>query len=529
MDKKIVRYEDFGAIGDGVTDDFDALYAAHIYANENHLPVTASEGAVYYIGEKFNKTIPLKTDLCLKGAKIIVDDTVDNAFEFRQLALYTFDRDRQPTVYDTEAIASLNTEKIDIGQKKVEWLGALAGERCMVMLVNDNHKDFVRFGSNENAGKARSECILIDADGTVDPSTPVVFNFDDFTAITIFPIDDDPITLEGGYFENICCRACAATEYKNKYRSFARGIRVHRPNSVIRGVTHRVVNEPKITGELNESYPYYGFIGCINTYNVLVEDADLCGHTTYYEDKPARESTNWVKPKPVPMGSYDIIEGNSILITYRRLRQNATDIRARRYWGIMASNGCKNLEFYDSVFSRFDAHCGVWGAKIVNCELGHAFNLVGGGRIEVINTKKHGSRFINVRGDYGSDFGGDVIIKDCTLLCDSLYYDEPKEEESEEAIIFNLGFRGDNEKYCNWDFGYPCHMPRNIVMDNFTCPAREVAMFNSIEDLAFDKNNKNPYALTENITFVGMKPYKMISGGDGSAVMESINITVEPS
>ena len=39
MDKKFVYYSDFGAVGDGVTNDFEAIREAHIYANENHLPV----------------------------------------------------------------------------------------------------------------------------------------------------------------------------------------------------------------------------------------------------------------------------------------------------------------------------------------------------------------------------------------------------------------------------------------------------------------------------------------------------------
>ena len=37
--KKTVCYEDFGAVGDGKTDDFDAISRAHAYANENGLDV----------------------------------------------------------------------------------------------------------------------------------------------------------------------------------------------------------------------------------------------------------------------------------------------------------------------------------------------------------------------------------------------------------------------------------------------------------------------------------------------------------
>ena len=48
-DKKYVTYEEFGAKGDGVTDDFAALFAAHKYANENGLDVRANDDAHYYI------------------------------------------------------------------------------------------------------------------------------------------------------------------------------------------------------------------------------------------------------------------------------------------------------------------------------------------------------------------------------------------------------------------------------------------------------------------------------------------------
>ena len=44
-----VTYEQFGAVGDGVSEDFAAIYAAHEYANAKRLPVKAREGAKYYI------------------------------------------------------------------------------------------------------------------------------------------------------------------------------------------------------------------------------------------------------------------------------------------------------------------------------------------------------------------------------------------------------------------------------------------------------------------------------------------------
>ena len=60
--KKTVCYEDFGAVGDGKTDDFDAMAKAHAYANENKLDVVIPGSKTYYIGktDKDNPKDPIK-------------------------------------------------------------------------------------------------------------------------------------------------------------------------------------------------------------------------------------------------------------------------------------------------------------------------------------------------------------------------------------------------------------------------------------------------------------------------------------
>ncbi len=42
-----VRYSDFGAVGDGKTDDADAIFAAHAFANQYNLMVKGDEGSTY--------------------------------------------------------------------------------------------------------------------------------------------------------------------------------------------------------------------------------------------------------------------------------------------------------------------------------------------------------------------------------------------------------------------------------------------------------------------------------------------------
>ena len=73
MEKTFLTYEEFGAIGNGVNDDFDAIIACHNAANEMRLPVVAKKGATYYIGGS-SKTAIVKTSVDFTGAKFIIDD-----------------------------------------------------------------------------------------------------------------------------------------------------------------------------------------------------------------------------------------------------------------------------------------------------------------------------------------------------------------------------------------------------------------------------------------------------------------------
>ena len=69
-----IKYSDFGARGDGKTDDIDAIAAAHAFANQQGLPVKADEGVSYYIGGK-ERTVAIRTDTNFGTAAFIIDDT----------------------------------------------------------------------------------------------------------------------------------------------------------------------------------------------------------------------------------------------------------------------------------------------------------------------------------------------------------------------------------------------------------------------------------------------------------------------
>ncbi len=70
---EFITYEQFGAVGDGVTDDMPAIAKAHDEANRLGLPVKAKEGAVYYISPK-ECPATVQTSVDWTGAKFIFDD-----------------------------------------------------------------------------------------------------------------------------------------------------------------------------------------------------------------------------------------------------------------------------------------------------------------------------------------------------------------------------------------------------------------------------------------------------------------------
>ncbi|MEN0051195.1 MAG: hypothetical protein AAF806_29290, partial [Bacteroidota bacterium] len=72
--KGFVLYSDFGAKGDGKTDDINAIVATHAFANEHGLMVKADEGYTYYIGGKDRMAI-IQTDTDFGAAKFLIDDT----------------------------------------------------------------------------------------------------------------------------------------------------------------------------------------------------------------------------------------------------------------------------------------------------------------------------------------------------------------------------------------------------------------------------------------------------------------------
>ena len=571
----IVSYEDFGAVGDGVTCDFNAIYNAHTYANQYGFRVVGKAGASYYISpSSFTKTIPIKTDTDFCGATFIIDDTGSSAHKYRGLKLFTVAREESlifkdadaDGVVDNSSFANVTIHRTDT---KFEWLEGFLAEKSIVRVISTKHKDFIRHGVNQSSGENRQDVFIVDTDGTLAEDTPVVFEFDGDIKISelhIYSAEETPITVKNGTFINICCKTVSDTSYISKYRSYYRGFEINRANVTMSNITHKMQDEPAFGyapqeagytkdslhtnyGSRCESYPYYGFFYILGTYNLNITDCTITGHTTYYENKGSTTSTGNSTVNPVAMGSYDFVIDRSVGVTFTRVIQpTPTGLGDKSIWGIMSSNGTKNMTFDSCEINRFDAHRGFFNAKILNSTIGHSINLVGGGTFYMENSSKlSDSYFISLRGDYGATFEGDVILKDCTHYAYSEYYSSRGGKFSSTSIntsstVIKSGYSTSNGGYVDgntdgaywcWDFGYTCYMPKNVTLDNYQTNASKIYVFNNLPDNIFTYSPgtsktsvTNVYQLTKSITLKNMGDNVKVCSGSSSTYKKLYSIPI---
>jgi hypothetical protein len=415
---ELVRYSDFGAKGDGKTDDINAIAATHAFANQHGLSVKTNKGATYYIGGK-ERTAVIQTDTDFGTATFIIDDTeVQN----RNASIFKVTSSLQAFKLDGITSLQRNQEKINVS----------LNETCLVTVTNSNVKHYIRYGLNQNKGASQTDIFIVDKNGNVDMNCPIIWDFDEITNITVLPMDETTLTIKGGRFTTIANKA------ESKYNYHSRNIAIRRSNVIVDGLEHR------ITGEGDHGAPYSGFINVSDCSNITVKNTIFTGHKTY--------RTVGAAGKPVSMGTYDISLGRSLNVSFVNCSQT-NDINDRTYWGLMGSNYCKNLVLDNCTFSRFDAHKGVANATIRNSTLGHmGINAIGSGTFIVENSTIRGRCLINLRSDYGSTWQGEFIIRNCIFL--------PSGGKPSNASLISGSYSGQH------DFGYTCYMPERITIEN---------------------------------------------------------------
>lgn len=411
-----ITYRQYGAKGDGKTNDIAAIIKTHDEANKIGVMVCADPGATYYISAA-DKGATVRTDTDWSGASFIIDDT-NVGTDKRGINIFTV----------SSAKATYNiTDKIKTVQKGQAKLNITLPEDSIIVLTDSNTKRYIREGINQNKGSNQTDIIVVDKNGNIDQSAPVAWDYKTVTNAGVIPMDETTMTIRGGTFTTLSNQVVSTL---TKYYYYARGIKITRSNVVFEDVAHYVENEMK-----NGSC-YTGFLSISDCANITVRDCIFTAH------------------KKVAQGTYDINPSRVNNLTFENCIQT-TDILDTGYWGVMGSNFCKNITLKNCTFSRFDAHQGVVNVTIIGSKLGHqCLNAIGSGTLWVEDTVLYGSSLINLRSDYGSTWEGDAVIKNCTWV--------PNRGGSLGGAyaVFGGSYSG------FWDFGYECYMPKNITIEN---------------------------------------------------------------
>ncbi|CAN7243548.1 hypothetical protein [Paenibacillus sp. LjRoot56] len=413
--KDTVNYEDFGAVGDGLFDDMEAICAAHAYANQHRLTVRTKPDAIYYIGNRA-LTAVIETEVNWSTTCFTIDDT---KVENHKLPCFLVQSAQRP--YELEILSLVRDQKqLDISLE----------EDCYVMVTNSEVKRFIRHGLNQNAGTDQTDCFIVQEDGTIP--TPIDWDYEQITAVEASPIDRTVLYLRGGIFTTLANRG------ESKYDYYARGIDITRSNTVVDGVTHY------LSGEIGHGSPYRGFLSAMRCAYITIQNCFLSGHKIY--------TTIGAAGAPVKMGSYDLHANHVVDLTLINCTMNHIHDRTR--WGVVATNFCKNIHVDGCTFTRLDAHMGVSGEySIKNSTIGwQGVKAIGRGHLTLENVTSYANALIEFRQDYGSTWDGDVHIRNCTWI--------PSNGDIVLPELFLMRNRG------NHDFGYVCYMPRHIEISN---------------------------------------------------------------
>lgn len=463
-DVRYVYYQDYGAVGDGETDDSEAIRAAHEYANLGGHIIKATKndngnGKTYYIG-KLAKAIPIKSDVDWGKAKFYLDDFIIKPSDAER-SVHIFSIPTTSSVITPQAwrdmIKELNAAG-GIDASQFTSFGVGVGKPVLLTVNNSNHKNYIRYGVNASSGSSQSELILIDAEGNIDPTTPFMHDFEYITGIDVRAVDDTPITIQGGSFET---SPYIADTPQGDY-TYARGIVCNRSNTTFINVRHFLVNEGeyKSNNHANSTdygCPYGGFFISHYANNVVYENCQVAAHIAYTGSNGAG------------MGTYDIDPGYSTNVIYKNCYQeddNFFDASGQTRWGVMGSSYCKNVTFQDCRLTRFDAHNGIHNAFIINTEI-KMIRLNGTGTFLMENCIMHSNSLVGLREDYGGFWDGNIILKNNKMVTSS----------SNITLLTNTWY--------NHYFGYPARYPTNIIIDGLT-------VYKSKADLASDTPVEKP-------------------------------------
>ncbi len=484
VDVRNIYYKDFGAKGDSVTDDFYAIKACHDYANEwGHTANADGPTKTYYIGNYLGKStsmlsIEIQTDTNWHGCTFIWDDSVvevgSGCYKSPIFAIVP-----SKDAYSVPAAQRPNTF---LAKGSLDLGGWAPGIECLVYIENSDERHYIRYGLNENNGSAQHEILHVYADGTLDPNTPLQWDYEKVTYLAVYPIDTTPITITGGDGDERVTVKTIFNGARSLYNYYMRNFHITRSNVTLQNIDHIVENEiPEEQG--GRGAPYTGFTYVTYAHNVTIQNMLIHNLEGYHlEDN-----------KQNGMGTYEMNATCANNVWYKNVIQDVffDADGGVSYEGLMGTNYCKNLGFDGNFICSFDAHCGVYNGTILNSTVEH-LNFIGDGLITIENTTLYldGSKTaVQLRSDYGATWRGNLYMKNVDL-----------KYQVSKAEYYNWKYSIVSSAWTNHYFGYTCYLPQDIYLENVNMLGFDVKVENGVrEEKIIQTNERQIYLFTSSI------------------------------
>ncbi|MBQ9002307.1 MAG: leucine-rich repeat domain-containing protein [Eggerthellaceae bacterium] len=501
-----VTYDDFGARCNGSYDDFNAVFNAHLYANANGCEVRATAGKTYHLFRYYNSTYyTAYTNVDWQGTTFIVhDEEIENKAS-RQVPMLclrpsgagktestsafsdtvTIPNAQAMLAKDATSIAGMS-DQVDVA---LAALRAKGYARFYVRVYNDNKKQYVRYGTNANGGKAQWDGFIVNAEGAIERNLvadgassaygAIQWDFDEVTRVIITPIPAEQSYVRNATF--IYRPPASGTEAPygragNKNSYYYRDLQLRDCANV------KVSNVRQAVGTSGDYAQRGDGDALAGSYMAFLE-VNSCA------DIELENCTAWARKYSQGGRSTYGLHANEV-VNFKLARFDNSNpweqLLDGQRWGIMGCNHAKHVVFDGCTVNRIDAHEGFYDMRASGCKLGSwGFRLIGQGPLLIEDSEVHASSFVMLRYDYGSTWDGTARIRNCT------HY--PRGTDSQG--LFNLTpIYSDDAHTQVWNFGYDLRCPA-IEVDGLTVSYSE-----------FD-GAKDEYYIVPNHTYNDMCSY----------------------
>lgn len=373
-----VSYESFGAKLDGKTDDYDAIYRCHQYANKNNLPVFVSKGKIYIKGT--HSPIVVKTSTDLSRCSFIIDDS------YCGKKIYSFEEDDDNRFIDISKQMMKSKLELTIGKMNIP---SLTNYKHSFFTIEGDRVLGMRPGNPPTPYMSR-ECFTIMSDGILSDGKLYCDYTKDNIKLQVKSTTTRPITVKLPTIEfNI---KNINTSYNKTFLFTRNNVEVFLPNEL------KYIQYPSY-GKISNPMCLIPFQYC---YGVKVKGGNCENKGTLPNEELSRTCY--------------------VINFYQCSNIDVENVKMYRGWGALNTEFIKTLTIRDSYINRMDNHFGISDVLMDNCTVVGINNFAnigyGFGKVRISNCKwiiantssTQELTFINFREDLRLTYRGSISI-----------------------------------------------------------------------------------------------------------------------